>query len=272
MHYVVDGGAAALPPGQPLRRHRDCRSVPLRLDRLVGLGEIAIEGYGDRNVLLQTVYETAAGDVGQTRISRHHVTGPTQPALQQTFDEEQNAGRSRLLGGGFGRDPFRALLPKPASWSASKWDSPGSATSTRCSPFARCSASGNRGVGQQHGTNLARVTRLLARPGYAVGAMTVKAGANADGLSLTFMCVKGDRFDPGRRYQSPWIGDERPGGRTELGGNGKLVLGIIGTKNEKTPPGSVCCSTGPPNTRTTPLPGRPGWRRLWSGPVPGRRW
>ena len=37
---------------------------------------------------------------------------------------------------------------------------------------------------------------MVAKPGYAVAAMNVKSGANADGLSLTFMRINGDRLDP----------------------------------------------------------------------------
>ena len=81
-------------------------------------------------------------------------------------------------------------------------------------------------LGPQHGTDLTRVTRLVAKPGYAIGAMTVKSGANADGLSVTFMRIKGDTLDPSDSYESEWVGDRRPGRKNVLKGNGRPVVGL----------------------------------------------
>ena len=82
-------------------------------------------------------------------------------------------------------------------------------------------------LGPQRGTQLTRVTKLVAKPGYAIGAMTVKSGANADGLSVTFMRIKGAALDPNDSYESEWVGDTRPGGKTLLTGGGKPIFGIV---------------------------------------------
>jgi S1-C subfamily serine protease len=87
--------------------------------------------------------------------------------------------------------------------------------------------------GRQYGTDFKRVVRLLAKPGYAVGAMTVKTGMNVDGLSLSFMRIDGARLVPEDNYESEWVGDNRPGGQTKLSGEGHPVLGIIGSANER---------------------------------------
>ena len=88
-------------------------------------------------------------------------------------------------------------------------------------------------LGQQQGTKVNQVVRLVAKPGYAVGAVNVKAGGNADGLSVTFMRIKGNQLDPKDAYESQWVGDPRPGGRTLLGGDGRPVVGIFGTKSKE---------------------------------------
>jgi hypothetical protein len=88
-------------------------------------------------------------------------------------------------------------------------------------------------VGPLHGTEVARVTRLVAKPGYAVGTMTLKSGANADGVSLKFVRINGVSLAPNDTYESEWVGDPRPGDRTVQGDGRSVVLGICGKANAK---------------------------------------
>ena len=88
--------------------------------------------------------------------------------------------------------------------------------------------------GMQYGTDMSRVVKVVAKQGYAVGAITVKTGAGVDGMSVTFMKISADgRLDPKDAYESEWIGGQ--GGRkvVRLGGDGTPVVGIIGKSNKK---------------------------------------
>lgn len=87
-------------------------------------------------------------------------------------------------------------------------------------------------LGAQHATEAKRVVKLLAKPGYAVGAVNIKAGQFLDGMSITFMKVKDGKLDPGDAYDSEWIGGGNPPPPTRLGGTGAPVVGIIGKTNK----------------------------------------
>jgi hypothetical protein len=143
-------------------------------------------------------------------------------------------GKTGLLGGGFGKGPFQEAAPEGALLVGLEiglgFYNPAEVIHA-VRPVFRAGEKDTRG--QQQGTNLNKVTCLLAKPGFAVGAVTVKTGANADGLSVTFMRIKGDRLDPTDAYESEWVGDVRPGGKTILTGEGRPVVGIFGTKNNE---------------------------------------
>ncbi len=104
-----------------------------------------------------------------------------------------------------------------------------------CRPIYRA---GNREVkGKQYGTGPDRTVKALAREGYAVGAIHVKAGLLVDGMSVTFMKIAGPRkLDPKDSYESAWIGGQGGNGPTQLGGDGTPVIGVVGktTQNELT--------------------------------------
>jgi hypothetical protein len=72
--------------------------------------------------------------------------------------------------------------------------------------------------------------RVLARPGYAVGALTARTGLFIDGFSVTFMRVKADgKLDPKDAYESEWVGNRMGGsGPTKLGGDGTPAVGVVG--------------------------------------------
>ena len=69
-------------------------------------------------------------------------------------------------------------------------------------------------------------TRLLAKKGYAIGAVTVAGGLGIDGLSVTFMKINADGLDTKKSYDSPWFGNATGGDR--LGGDGVPIVGIYG--------------------------------------------
>jgi hypothetical protein len=72
------------------------------------------------------------------------------------------------------------------------------------------------------------LVRVVARPGFAVGAVTIKAGLGVDGMSVTFMEIQGGRLGPDRSYDSEWLGGMGGGEKTKLAGSGAPVVGIFG--------------------------------------------
>jgi hypothetical protein len=77
-----------------------------------------------------------------------------------------------------------------------------------------------------------RYVRAIARPGYAIGAITVKAGTKAgmgvDGFMVTFMKVKGTMLDPTDIYESEWIGGTGGEVIPKIGGDGTPIVGLCG--------------------------------------------
>lgn len=93
---------------------------------------------------------------------------------------------------------------------------------------------GKEQFGQIHGTDIKRAVREVAKPGYAVGAISAKAALSLDGFYLTYMKIVNNQLDPNDSYNSPWLGGPGGNGPTTIGGNdGRLVVGIIGRKNNK---------------------------------------
>ncbi|QJW97206.1 S1C family serine protease [Frigoriglobus tundricola] len=86
-------------------------------------------------------------------------------------------------------------------------------------------------AGTQFGTDRTRPVKVVAKRGYAVGAISVKAGAVVDGFSVTFMKVVGGKLDPKDSYESEWVGGGGTLTPTKLGGDGTLVVGIVGRAN-----------------------------------------
>ena len=72
------------------------------------------------------------------------------------------------------------------------------------------------------------VQTTLARPGYAVGALLVRAGHRVDGFAVVFMRVAGDGLDPSDVTTSPWVGGTGGGAEQLLGGSGRVVEGLCG--------------------------------------------
>lgn len=90
-------------------------------------------------------------------------------------------------------------------------------------------ANGAYALGQVHGTPTARGVRVVAKPNYTVGAVTVRAGLGIDALTVTFMKVNGEWLDKSDTYTSEQLGGPG-GGPTDINGNGAPVTGIAGRK------------------------------------------
>lgn len=68
----------------------------------------------------------------------------------------------------------------------------------------------------------------LAKPGYAVGGLLVRAGHRVDGFALVFLRTAGDRLDRSDVHTGPWIGGRGGGEERILGASGRVVAGICG--------------------------------------------
>jgi hypothetical protein len=78
----------------------------------------------------------------------------------------------------------------------------------------------------------AGIKSVVARPGYAVGAITARMGLGIDGFSVTFMKVVGDRLDPKDSYESEWVGNPKSRWAPQLlGGKGVPIVGLLGRQN-----------------------------------------
>ena len=72
---------------------------------------------------------------------------------------------------------------------------------------------------------------MVARPGYAVGAINTHAGLWLDAFQIVFMRFKDGQLDPEDSYTTDWLGDSRGGNARTATGEGKLVVGIHGRSN-----------------------------------------
>jgi hypothetical protein len=87
--------------------------------------------------------------------------------------------------------------------------------------------------GPVFGQPTARSARVLAKRGYAVGAITVSKHVGLNGMNVTFMEVADGRLNPEKAYHSPWMGGGGPVSGTRLGGDGALIMGIFGNRDER---------------------------------------
>ncbi len=111
-----------------------------------------------------------------------------------------------------------------------------------------------RVMGKLHGMPGANLTRVEAKPGYAVGAVTVKAGLGVDGMSLTFMEIGETGLNPSRAYESEWLGGLGGDAKTKLAGSGAPVVGIFGATAEGRNTFNGLGLVTTPDTEASPLP------------------
>jgi hypothetical protein len=85
--------------------------------------------------------------------------------------------------------------------------------------------------GEWCGTPTGDEKRLLAKPGYVVGAVRVRAGLVIDAVGLTFVAVKDGQLQADDTYDSEWLGGdggaERPSPEPRA-----FIVGIVGGSRE----------------------------------------
>jgi hypothetical protein len=83
--------------------------------------------------------------------------------------------------------------------------------------------------GNLYGNAIGDVRELLAKPGYAVGAVICKAAGAVDGLRVVFFREGDNDLDPSERYESDWVGGRGGYEEVTLGGSGQPIVGVYGT-------------------------------------------
>jgi hypothetical protein len=89
--------------------------------------------------------------------------------------------------------------------------------------------------GHRHGaTSIRGGSTVMARPGYAVGGLNLRAGLIVDAFQLVFMRVEGGKLNPADTYTSDWLGDPSGGGgASTVSGNGRPIVGLRGRANAR---------------------------------------
>jgi len=73
-------------------------------------------------------------------------------------------------------------------------------------------------------------TVVMAKDGYAVGAIVVNAKERVNSLAVTFMKKTDTGLDPKTSYNTPWYGKAQGAERKKLGADGRFIYGICGVK------------------------------------------
>jgi len=81
--------------------------------------------------------------------------------------------------------------------------------------------------GRRYGKARDEETEAIAKEGYAVGGFELKFHLLVDGFRVVFMRLRGDRLDPGDRYESEWIGGQG-GSDCVVGCTEEPIVGIYG--------------------------------------------
>ena len=83
-------------------------------------------------------------------------------------------------------------------------------------------------LGKTHGKPGADIHQVIAKPGYAIGALHIRQGLVLNAVQVIYCRVDGDRLDVADRYATTWIGCDG-GGPTLLDGRGMPLAGITGS-------------------------------------------
>lgn len=79
-------------------------------------------------------------------------------------------------------------------------------------------------LGQTHSNS----TKVMAKPGYGIGAVTCRSGSRMDRIRFTFMRITAKGLDPRDSYESDWIGGEGGSRDIKSSAEGRIVFGIHG--------------------------------------------
>jgi hypothetical protein len=96
---------------------------------------------------------------------------------------------------------------------------------------------------------------LLAKPGYVIGRVNVRAGLVVDAIQVQFIQVRGGRLNAGDVYDSEWVGGEG-GDVSDVSSEPSLIVGLSG-KSERSIESLVYYTVPARAKRSPPRPDRP---------------
>jgi hypothetical protein len=170
--------------------------------------EALLCAYGGGKVMLKKENgQTKVVPLDKLSAADRNYVGATMPKDGPPTDTE--------LAGGDGGGPFRSTERSPLlglRWTPGEWD-------------------GEKCIGSVEGIfdRQAGEESVIAREGYAVGAVNVDAGRYVHAVQIVFMRIGSDgRLDPSDRYTSDWLGFRTEKSPTTIGGTGAVVLGVQG--------------------------------------------
>jgi hypothetical protein len=85
--------------------------------------------------------------------------------------------------------------------------------------------------GKPFGKDVPPALTVVARPGYAIGAINTRASLMLDAFQVVFMRFQDGQLDPEDSYTTDWLGDPRGGNDGTASGEGKLIVGVHGRSN-----------------------------------------
>jgi hypothetical protein len=85
--------------------------------------------------------------------------------------------------------------------------------------------------GNIFGANIAPSVTVVAKPGYAIGAINAHTGLLLDAFQIVFAKFKNGRFETRDNYRSEWFGDSSGGSPKSASGEGRPIIGIHGRSN-----------------------------------------
>jgi hypothetical protein len=250
-YFLVDFVHGTPGPDEALGAVPDCRKLPLALEQQLATGDLVIESGLGKTLLTQVVCTTEGGPAIKSRVDVQALAEkrPADVAVAPPpAGDRQDPNETRIMGGGdttFKDEAPAGGLLIGLEVGLGKFFDNDVVRAVR--PIFR-TAGGEEVLGKQHGTDTSRVVRVKAKDGYAVGALTAKAGLTVDGLGLTFLRVKEGRLDPDDFYKSEWVGGPGGGGPELLAGDGTPVVGIVGKETPKDCTGLGLLRSGPGKT------------------------
>jgi S1-C subfamily serine protease len=242
-HYVVVPKGKLPDLKKPLEKQAGTKKLALKLADSLATGELPLDS-ADGHIVAQAVPEGGPGAAGSSRLESIALAAPIPKRPGRTVVRQAAPkGRGPRIQGGGGDPEFQD--PAPASGllvglevGVGKFFNNDVIKAVR--PIFR--VKGKDSTGSWHGLTtpdiVKDVVKVVAKPGYAVGAITLKTGLGIDGLSLTFMKVTPENaLDPKDRYESDWIGGMGGGGPVTVGDGSAPVVGLIGKAHSQTATG-----------------------------------
>jgi hypothetical protein len=130
-----------------------------------------------------------------------------------------------------GREPFRATAPKGGLLVGVHVGYAGGSRVGSIQPIYQVDRAYVEG--DRLGAPVEGEATVVAKPGYAVGAVNTRTGLVLDAFQLVFMKYKDGRLDARDTYTSAWLGNPRGGNLKNVSGGGKIVAGLHGTTSQR---------------------------------------